>query len=70
MRLKKAKKHTLITNVLFGMWPFINLLKQSLNTPKLDIGTNVEMIFLDISFRELLFYQLIMRSSKFKLLLQ
>jgi hypothetical protein len=54
----------LITSVLFGMRHSENFLKQSQSTQRPGIGTNVEMIFLDFSFRELLFYQLTMRSSK------
>jgi hypothetical protein len=69
MRHRKVKQVMLITSVLFGMRHSKNSLKQSQSTQRPGIGTNVEMIFSDFSFQELLFYQLTMRSSKwFKVL--
>jgi len=64
MRQRKEKKAMWILSVLFGMWHFKNFLKQLQSTLALDIGTNVEMTFSGLSFRELLFYQLTMRSSE------
>jgi len=64
MRERKEKKVMWILNVLFGMRRFKNFLKQLQSTLALDIGTNVEMTFSGLSFWELLFYQLTMRSSE------